>query len=507
MKKEKILQFKQKIKPSISKGFALFNEGKCLYNDDKDDLALKKFIKAKQLGYESSEMYTCMGWIYGNLDTKKYFKLIIRYLNKAIELDEENGYAYYLKGATYEKNNHLDEALETLLKAEKIDYEEPTLYTKIAYIYQVKNNFLKANAYASKAVNKYPKDRFCYYKKGEIYYVFEQYAQAIKYFLKAEKLGMIDCDIYFKISYCCSMIDEPKKALIYANKAIILDKKNAYGYYRKGFVYYMIEDYDNALKAFLTAEKLKKDDNDFSDMFARMSWIYQNNNALEKALKYSDKALKCSPKDAYVQYRKGCIYAYGLKKYSESLKYFKKAYALDKTETGVFFDLANSYMNLKKYKLGLKYIDEGLKFFPGNPDLLRIKTAILYLAGKQKESKELLEDLLKTDPEDVWVKQGYGMTLCEMKDYETAIKYLEPIKEELHNINPFALFSLSVSYYKTKNYEKSIQIFLQYSQKENLEDLECKDKKEIRNYIKKLEKKFLNDDRLYEIKKKFKSIL
>lgn len=506
MQKEKILQFgkREKIKKSLSKAFAIFNEGKCLYNQDKDELALEKFLLAEKMGFESDEMFTYMTWLFGRDSDDR----TMEYADKALKIDDENGYIYFLKGSFLYDKNQLDESLKLLLKAEELEYDTRGLYTQISYIYESKLDYLKALAYASKAVKKYPDDMYSQYRKASVYYCMNNYDEALKYFQKAENLGMNDSETYSRISYCFSMIKEHKKALLYANKAILLDKNNPFAYYRKGFIYYTNEEYENALKLYLEAENLKSDEPYYFDMLARMSWIYQNiKNDMTLAMQYADKALKLNPNDAFCQYRKGCVLSYGLKKYSEALTYLKKAYKLDKSFPEIYFDLANTYMNLKKYKLALQYIAEGMETFPQNLDLLKIKAAILYLMDKTKESKAIIEILLNDAPQDLWLQQAYAMALCEEKNYELCIDILLPIQDKLEEINIFAIFSLAYSYFKTKNFENTLDYLLLYSQKEDLALLEYKDKKMIRKVIKSLEKKYLNDKRLQTIKENFKSIL
>ena len=46
---------------------------------------------------------------------------------------------------------------------------------------------MNASAYASKAINLYPKEYNCYRRKAWVYYVQGQYEEALKYFFEARK--------------------------------------------------------------------------------------------------------------------------------------------------------------------------------------------------------------------------------------------------------------------------------------------------------------------------------
>lgn len=509
MNRDKIIQFRKDIKPkhSLSKGYSLYNEGKCLYNQDKDDLALQRFLEAEKLGFESDDMFACMAWLIGR-DAQKT-DLVLEYINKSLELNDENGYAQYLKGYTLEDLGQYSEALSCLLKAEELHYDNPYLYTKISYCYEQIGEVLKSIAYASKAIKKYPNEVDCYRRKAWVYFNQNNNEEALKYFLEAEKLG--DTSNYYQISYCYSELENPKLALVYANKSIISVRDDFYGYYRKGFIYYMTEKYDKALENFLKADNHVQDAKlAIYDMYPRISWIYQVvKSDIENSKKYAQIAIDVAPDYDFAQYRMGCIYSYADKDFKQAAKYFKKAYDLKMGETdcGIYYDISRNYLAMKKYALALKYIEEGEKLYSQSLDLFSIKIGVFYKQRKYNEVRALLEEELKKYPDDVWVQQANAMILSRFKEHDKAIKILEPIRKDLPEFNVYALAVLAGCYFVKKEYEKSIETFLEYSQKEDLRDLEKQDIRSIKSFIKKLFKYFPNDERLKQIQDNFHSIL
>lgn len=509
MTRDKIIQFKKDIKPkhSLSKGYVLYNEGKCLYNQNKDDLALQKFLEAEKFGFESDDMFACMAWLIGR-DSQKTDK-VLKYINKAIALDDENSYSHYLKGYTLEDLGLYDEALSSLLMAEELNYDSPYLYTKISYCYEQIGEVLKSIAYASKSIKKYPNEVDCYRRKAWVYFSQNNNEEALKYFLEAEKLG--DTSNYYQISYCYSELGNPKLALVYANKSIISVRDDFYGYYRKGFIYYMTEKYDKALENFLKADShVKGAKLAIYDMYPRISWIYQVvKSDIENSKKYAQIAIDVAPDYDFAQYRMGCIYSYSDKDFKQAAKYFKKAYDLKMGETdcSIYYDIGRNYLAMKKYALALKYIEEGEKLYSQNLDLISIKIGVLYRQRKYEEVRTLLEEELKKFPDNIWVQQANAMILSKFKEYDKAIKILEPIRKDLPEFNVFALTVLAGCYYEKKEYEKSLETLLEYSQKEDLRDLEKQDIRKIKSFIKMLSKYFPNDDRLKQIEENFKPIL
>lgn len=94
--KDKIVQLfnNKSVELSMSKGFALFNEGLYLYQEEKYDLAFEKFKQAEKLGYKSCDMYLCMSYVC-DINEQRNVDLVLKYLDKAIKCDSDYGYAYF----------------------------------------------------------------------------------------------------------------------------------------------------------------------------------------------------------------------------------------------------------------------------------------------------------------------------------------------------------------------------------------------------------------------------
>lgn len=511
--KDKIVQLFNKKKVEPSKGFAIFNEGLYLYNEDKYDLAFEKFKQAEKLGYKSCDMYLCMSYICDNSEQGDV-DLVLKYLDKAIKCDSDYGYAYFLKGATYsEYLDKYDLAIDYLLKAKEHDYESVSLYYYLAKCYDNLDETMKALAAASTCISKYPDSYFGYLAKGNIYYYQSQFKEALSYLSKSEEIGEVESSILFKISYCYSKLDDYKKALEYANKMIFLDKKNPEAYYRKGFAYYNQKDIEPALKNFLEAEKLGLDQNVWGGMYSRMSWIYQSKNDNEKALYYSNKALSYDVKDSFDYYRMGCLQMYGFENNTEALKYFKLSIKnADEDEEGLlntYFDLSILYMKLRKYTLALNTVNKGLEISSNldNTFLYKQKVAILYKMNKFRECQKIVDYLFGIDANDLWTLQACGMLKYEEKDYDKAIDCFIKSEKELKEINPWAYAYWSFALLNLGKYDESLEKFSQYSKYEDLKDLEYKDKLLIKSHIHKLEKHFSSNPILDKIKEKFVKII
>lgn len=508
MSRDKIIQFNKdaRTKHSFSKGYTLYNEGMCFYNQDKDDLALQKFLEAQKLGFKSADLYAYISVLISKDEKAKS----LEYISKAIELDDQNGFYHLFRGQILLEWGRSQEAFPSILKAEELGTDNLYLYTGASYCYEVRGDILKAMSYAAKALKKYPDESGGYKRKAWLYYTYlNKKDEALKYFLEAEKRG--DKSNYSEISNCYYELENAKLALAYANKYILLDVSNPWGYYQKGFAYFYLENkYEEALENFLKADSLAQNDREsFNNMYPCIASIYAFvKRDFENAKKYAQVAIDMDPKSGDSYYIMGYYYSYYEKDFKKAEKCFLKTYKLgvENLFFNVYFELGRTYFMMGKYSLAMKYAEEGQKLYPDNNDFIQIKANVLYKQGKKEQTLELLEKILKNYPDDIWCKQLYALILFDFKRYDEAIERFEAIRGNLSNINIHSLYALASCYFEKTYYEKSIDTLLEYSEKEDLIFLEEEDIKCIKSLIKKLSKIYLNDDRLHQIKENFKSL-
>ena len=507
MNKNNIVKF-QKPKPKNTKskkGYALYNEGLCFYRQDKDSLAMKKFLQAEEAGYESSDMFSTMARLYG---AESQFDKVKEYAQKAIDIDSEYGFPYYMLGGAYYECSDYETALKYYLIAEEKGYDDDIImFREIAELYgRVDgNNFLKQLEYATKAIALNPDNAFSRYWKGWMYFRHQDYSHALKYYLKSEDMGYSDFSLYYEISYCYSMLGHLKKAIEYANKCIFMNKEDAMGYYRKGFAYFMEDDLKKSEQNLLMAEQKSCDE---SDMYSRLAFIYQTRNDFDNAIKYAQKSIEKDKTDIDGYAVMGNIYVSLKKDYRTALKYYKKAYSVKVDYTEDFYaNFAVLYVMLNRYKLANKLLDEAFKKFPKSYNLMSIKIGILQFKKDYDNAEKLTKKLVKIEPENIWNLYYKALVYynCkkDRKDYKKVIKILEKVNDENVITNGGTYAVLSFSYCELKNYEMSLEYLYKFFQGNSCEEFFQKNYKEINRYIKKLAKKLPNDFRIKFILQKF----
>ena len=225
----------------------------------------------------------------------------------------------------YNQKNY-DKALNDLLMAESVGYKDDFIYTRLSFLYENKKDYEKSLNYANKAIINNSKDGFAHYRKGIALYNMKDYINAKKSFLQAEKLNYIHSgNMFEKLSFIFTIENNYKQAINYANKAIILNSKNAYAYYRKGYALFYSQKFSKSKESFVKSDKLGFLN---YNLFSMLSYLFYIENNFSKAHSYINKALLLCKDDSTIYYLKAGILA-SIGKEKEAVNYYQKALTLE----------------------------------------------------------------------------------------------------------------------------------------------------------------------------------
>jgi len=82
---------------------------------------------------------------------------------------------------------------------------------------------------------------------------------------------------------------------------------------------------------------------------------------------------------------------------------------------------ASVLKSMKDLGAGLEIINELLETFSENNDLLNYKAYWLQYLGKREEALDIIQDLVKNNPDNAMYYDTYGEILMYFEDYEDAI--------------------------------------------------------------------------------------
>ena len=495
-----------------NKGYNLYLEGRELFKNHENDMALEKFIQAEKEGYISSEMYARMAWLYALWN--KEFKRAEYYARKAIDMDPDFGLPYYIWAGVYEEYyKNPQKAFELYLLAEKNNCYLSDLYDKIIDYYMDSDNQLKAMAYTNKALAKKVNVPYFLFIKGWIYHTLHMHRKALEYYLKAEAKGYGDDNnvmLYVNISMCYNIFNKLNKAHEYANKALFKHKDEPEGYAQKGFLYYYKGkgmDKDKSLNYLLQAESLNSKS---ADVYGYIADIYIHKKEYEKAFEYANKAAKLNK---YFYTILGHLYC-EQSDYKKAYKYYKKAYKYNAEKFTVwqYFDMIASLKMLYCYKLGLELVEKAIKIFPKERCFKVLQLELQ--ASQNKMSQEyihLIEDFNKKNPDIVEGRLFLVSCYICKKEYDKGIETINKIIKDFKNnkdidtqyIQENTSWYLAYLYLEKKEYEKALENIYNFTVNLN-HPLSQNSYINLKRIYKKLIKKLPEDKRLEQIREKFK---
>ncbi|MGN0014287.1 MAG: tetratricopeptide repeat protein [Candidatus Gastranaerophilaceae bacterium] len=416
----KALKYADKlIKRNKKSSDAYYIKGIILFDQNKYEEAMEYLLLADEMGCKHFLLFYCMSYIYGAIG--KQYEESIEYADKAIEQNPDNDFPYYIKGCFLYKLKEYQKAKISLLKAEQLGNKSKDIFPKLLYIFSLEKNYNKSIEYADKIIAKRPDNNSAYYKKGWALYNLGDYTNAKEALLQAEKLGNQTCDTFAILSYIFSTEKLYEKSYEYANKAIGINPKNSYYYYRKGRALYKIGSYSSAKSALTKSEELGYKS---CDMFSMLSYISGMDEDYSKSLEYANKAVFQNQQNGYAFFLKGQA-LYKLQDYEKAKTTLIKAEELGFANDILYSDLSYIYSLEKDNEKSIEYADMAIGKNPDNNIPYYRKGWALYI----KEDFESAEKyLLKAEELGCDFDNMYALLSCMYyieSDFKLSLKYID----------------------------------------------------------------------------------
>lgn len=317
--KECIINSNKAILRNPESGYSYFLIGNAFYKQKKYKEVINYLKLAEKYKYKSKYLNLMLAYSY--LEENDY-KNSLKYTQKV----KKDANPFYERGTMFYNQKNYDKALNDLLMAESVGYKDDFIYTRLSFLYENKKDYEKSLNYANKAIINNSKDGFAHYRKGIALYNMKDYINAKKSFLQAEKLNYIHSgNMFEKLSFIFTIENNYKQAINYANKAIILNSKNAYAYYRKGYALFYSQKFSKSKESFVKSDKLGFLN---YNLFSMLSYLFYIENNFSKAHSYINKALLLCKDDSTIYYLKAGILA-SIGKEKEAVNYYQKALTLE----------------------------------------------------------------------------------------------------------------------------------------------------------------------------------
>jgi tetratricopeptide (TPR) repeat protein len=247
-------------------------------------------------------------------------------LSQAIIDSPDNSNAYYGRALYFFNENELDQALDDIKRALRIN-------TSVAEFYFV---------------------------EGNIYYNDQRFKEAFEAYQKVIELDVEHELAILKLSQIELVLKNYDLAIEMVNRALKLNTMNSEAYYLKGFIYLDSKDTSTAISSFQTA--IEVDPSHF-DSYIILGNIWSETN-FEYAESYYKQALKIAPESIEALYNIGILYQY-FNKYDEAYPVYDEILTIDSAAYFAYYN--KGFIMLvsdSSYSGAINMFEKSLVYYP-----------------------------------------------------------------------------------------------------------------------------------------------
>ena len=249
------------------------------------------------------------------------------------------------------------------------------------------------------------------YCMGHSYYYLDNPSEAERYLLKALEINPEDKPSNFLLALLyheLGDIEEPEEAIHYLNKSL-----NYFNVYSK------LDAEEDITEDLISIEQ-------------KLAWNYDKLRNHKEAEIHLRKAILLGDNEEWVYSQ----LAYNLRsqeRYEEALENYQKVIELGRRDTWLYSEIAWTYFLIKKPQLALNYMKKAKELSPVEVDLALItRTASILLAlAEHKKAIKMIEEVISKEEykNDINLLSNLAYIYIDLKDYESALIYLQRLKE------------------------------------------------------------------------------
>ncbi len=186
----------------------------------------------------------------------KRYKEMEDYLNKALDIDQRNPKAYYMRGFAYKEMGDTMQAIRNLQLTVDQDPEYYNAYIQLGLIFHQKKNKLALDYYKN-ALNINPKSTEANYNIAMFYQDTKEYEQALDRYKMILEIDNKHKNSYHNIGWIYLEVkNNYSEAIRYFTEAILIDPNFVNALYNRGLAYEKSKDIDKATADYFRAHQI-----------------------------------------------------------------------------------------------------------------------------------------------------------------------------------------------------------------------------------------------------------
>lgn len=330
---------------------------------------------------------------------------------------------------------------------------EPTndeIYVQQASIYSKKDNHIKAIHLLKIALVHTEDEADIFTLLGMEYLYLDDFDQALLNFSKSLEFDVEDYSALYNVIYCFDMQNKHLEASNYLNNYINKNPYSEIAWHQLGRQYFILEDYNEALRAFDYAVLI---DEYFVGAYLEKAKTLEELNRYGEAIENYKLTIKLDDPTSFVFFRIGECHE-KLKKSTMALKYYKKAVQEDPLLDKGWIAITNLHIKEKKFNKALFYVNKAIEIDGQNSLYWRKYAEITLKLNYFEEAVNAFQQCILLQDQDLVIWVGLSDVLCFLGEYEDALTNL--LKSKLY-FEDFAEIEYRIAslYFKYKNYPKA----------------------------------------------------
>ncbi|MBN1951980.1 MAG: tetratricopeptide repeat protein [Bacteroidales bacterium] len=293
---------------------------------------------------------------YSYINTRHY-KLAIRYLKLAFEVNPKNLGVIHELALIYEKVDQLTESINYYKKYLDLDPYAEHIWFNMGMVYSSLEKFDDAIDAYEFAIAISPDYISAYFSKGNTLVNSEQYHEAIATFEQILALEPDNTQAFTYIGECYDKLNLFKRSTYYYRRALAIDETYSDAWYGLGMAYFSMDEYAHCIELFQQANSHDPENPDYWYMLGE---AYRKLNILDKSAESYSRAVELDPND-YEAWLSHADIFFMEKRINEAISLLNKAYEYNKEISTINYNLAAYYLYDNNLKLAGKYFEKGLR--------------------------------------------------------------------------------------------------------------------------------------------------
>ena len=301
-------------------------------------------------------------------DSEEFEEIILHYLDmgkaslakKALKLAlEQHPRSTGLKLVQVEMlvyDDKLEIAEKLLNELYAIEPQNEEIFIQKANIYSKRDDHEKAVELLKEALELTDDYADVYNLIGMEYLFMDNLELAKENFIKCLEEDVEDQAALYNVVYCFEFLDQNKEAIFFLEKYINRNPYSEIAWHQTGRLYYGLEDYENALRAFDYASMI---DDEFMGAFMEKAKSLERLKRYEEAIESYNRTIELDDPTSYALLRIGkCYEKLGNK--AQALKFFHKTVHEDPLLDKGWIAITDFYVRQKNYQKALFYVNKAI---------------------------------------------------------------------------------------------------------------------------------------------------